>query len=87
MQQSQMIGISILSRGCGGKIAYIDIKKEGVTTDPWGTPFFQTSKPASLAITGGEGKASISSKIIRTICLSGTSLSSLLVRPRCQAVS
>ena len=63
MQQSQIIGISILSGSCGGKIVYIDIKKEGGQDRCLGDAISPTSKPASLAITGDEGEASISNKL------------------------
>ena len=43
--------------------SYIDIKKEGAKTDARGDAISQTSKPASLAITVGEGEASISNKL------------------------
>ena len=63
MQQSQIIGISILSGGCGGKIVYIDIKKEEGQDQSLGDAVSHTLKPALLAITGGECKASISDKL------------------------
>ena len=63
MQQSQIIGISILSGGCGGKIVYIHIKKEGSQDRSLGDAVSQTSKPALLAITNGESEASISNKL------------------------
>ena len=63
MQQSQIIGISMLSEGYGGKIIYIDIKKEEGQDGSLRDAVSQTSKPASLAITGGEGEACISDKL------------------------
>ena len=63
MQQSQTIGVSILSGGCGGKIVYLDSKKDGSQDRFLRGVVPQTSKPASLAVTGGEGKASISDKL------------------------
>ena len=63
MQQSRIIGISILSGGCRVKIVYIDIKKDGGQGPSLGDAISQTSKPASLAITGGEGEASIVDKL------------------------
>ena len=59
MQQSQIVGISIRSGSCGGKITYIDIKKEGGQDRSLGDAISQTSKPASLAINSGQGKASM----------------------------
>ena len=63
MQQSQIIGISILYGDCAWKIVYIDIKKEGSQDRSLGDAISQATKPALLAITGGEGKASISDKL------------------------
>ena len=63
MQQSQIIGMSILSGGCGGKIVSIDFKKEGGQDQSLVDAFSQTSKLALLVITGDEGEASISNKL------------------------
>ena len=52
---------SILSRSCVGKIVYI--KKEGCQDQSLVNAISQTSMPASLAITSGEGEASISDKL------------------------
>ena len=60
-QQSQIIGIRILSGDCGGKIVYINVKKEGGQDRPLGDAVSETSKPASLALTGGE--TSMSNKL------------------------
>ena len=59
----KVIDISILSEGCGGKIVYIDIKKQGGQDQSLGNAISHMSKPASLAITNGEGEASISDKL------------------------
>ena len=42
---------------------YINVKKEGDQGRSLGDAISQTSKPASLAITGGEGEATISDKL------------------------
>ena len=62
MQQSQIID-QALSGVCGGKIVYIDFKKEGGQDRSLKDAVFQTSKPASFALTGDKGKASISDKL------------------------
>ena len=59
MQQSQ----TILSGCCGAKIVSIDIKIEGNHDRCLRDAVSQTSKPAYLAIIGGESEASISSKL------------------------
>ena len=61
MQQSQIIGISILSGGCRRKIVYTDIKKE--KGQDRGDAVSQTSEPASFAITGGKDETFISDKL------------------------
>ena len=68
-----------------GKIAYIVIKMEEGQDRSLGDAVSQTSKPASLAIIGGEGEAPIYDNLQNcpTMCLSGRSLSSLQVGPRC----
>ena len=63
MQQSQIIGISILFGGCGGKFACIDIKKKVGQDRSLVNAVSQTSKPVLLAITGGKGEASIWDKL------------------------
>ena len=63
MQQSQIIGISIVSGGCGEKIVDINIEKKRGQNRSQGDVVSQTSKPAALAITSGEGEASISDKL------------------------
>ena len=45
------------------KIVYIDIKKECGQDRSLDDAVSQTSKPASLAITGGEGEASVLDKL------------------------
>ena len=62
MQQSQIIGISIVSGGCGEKIVYINIEKKRGQNRSQGDVVSPTSKPAALAITSGEGEAYISDK-------------------------
>ena len=47
----------------GGKIVYIDIKKEGGQDRSLEDAISQMSKPASLAISGDEGEAFISDKL------------------------
>ena len=63
MQQNQVIGIDILSGDCGGKIVCIDIKKCGSQVRSLKDAVSQMSKSVSLAITGGEGEASILDKL------------------------
>ena len=63
MPQSQVIGISTLSGGCGRKIVYTDIKKEEGQDLSLRDAVSQMLKPASFSITGGEGEASISEKL------------------------
>ena len=63
MQQSQIIGISILSGGCGGKIIYIDNKRRGTQDLSLGDAISWMLKPALLAITDVEGEASILDKL------------------------
>ena len=62
MQQSQIISTCILSEGCGEKIVCIDIKKEGGRDRSLRDAVSLTSKPALLAINGGQDEASVSDK-------------------------
>ena len=62
-KQTQIIGISILSEGCGEKIVYIDVKKEEGQDESLRIAVSQTPIPASLAVTGDEGKVSLSDKL------------------------
>ena len=63
MQQIQIIGISILPGGRERKIVYININEEGGQDRSQRDAVSQTSKLASLVVTSGENKASISDKL------------------------
>ena len=61
MQQSQIIGIGILSSGRGGKIVYVANKEEEGRS--LRNTISQTSKPALFAFIGCESEASISDNL------------------------
>ena len=65
------------------------LKRRGAKTDPCGRPFRKRRNLLRLLSPMERVKLlfRISSIIIWIMCLSGTSLSSLQVRPRCQTVS
>ena len=65
------------------------LKRRGAKTDPCWRPFFRRRSLLGLLSPVVRAKLlfRISSIIIWTMCFSGTSLSCLQVRPRCQTVS
>ena len=63
IQQSQIIGLSRLLGGRGRKIVYIDNKEEGNQDRSLKYAVFHTSKPVSLAVTGGDGENFILDKL------------------------
>ena len=63
MQQSQIVGTSILSGGCGRNILYTDIKKKGSQDRSPKNAIFRTSNTATLAVTGGDVEASVFDKL------------------------
>ena len=65
-QSNTTVGISILSSVVEGRSyvhCTVDIKKKGSQDRSLIITLFQTSKPASLAVTGGEGEAFIPVKL------------------------
>ena len=64
MQQSQVVGICILSGDCGRKIVYVDVKQKECQGWSLRDAVFQTSLPASLAVTGSEDKTFIQDKVL-----------------------
>ena len=80
----------ILLGGYGRQIVCVYmLKRRGAKTDPCGKPFFRHQSLLGLLSSVVRMKLLFrtSSMIIRVMCLSGRSLSSLQVRPRCQTVS
>ena len=63
MQQSQIIGISILFGGCGGKIVYTDIKKDEGSRPIHGGRHFSDVEACFVTMAGVEGEASILNKL------------------------
>ena len=65
------------------------LNRREAKTDPWGTLFLRRSSLLCLLspVVRVKLRFQTSSMIILTMCLSGISLSSMQVRPRCQTVS